>query len=152
MGKPSERIYIIEADPITGEVDRGKVLQTVSDFIGTLFAVGGKLQIAADRVAVGEVAVGESSQLIAETHAIVLRYQSFAPVRRADAVAEPLADPEPEELEAELERQADLEADLEAVDYEVSEPSAAEFPDRADLLTEAQIAELERAERAGAAR
>lgn len=145
MGKPSERIYIIEADTITGEVDRGKVLQTVSDFIGTLFAVGGKLQIAADRVAVGEIAVGDSTQLIAETHAIVIRYQSFAPVRGAGAPAAPLSDPDPEpaELEAELEREAA---------YEVHEPSVAEFPDRDDLLTPAQIAEIEQAERAGAAR
>jgi hypothetical protein len=141
VGKPSERIYIIEADPITGEVDRGKVLQTISDFIGTLFAVGGKLQIAADRVAVGEVAVGSSSQLIAETHAIVIRYQSFAPVRDARVAPEPLGDdPEPDELEAELERQA------EPVAVELPEPSADEFPDRGDLLTPAQIAELEAAE------
>jgi hypothetical protein len=61
VGKPSERIYVIETDPITGEVDRAKVLQLVSDMIGTLFAVGGKVQIAADRVEVGTVMVGEGA-------------------------------------------------------------------------------------------
>lgn len=156
MGKPSERIYIIEADPITGEVDRGKVLQTISDFIGTLFAVGGKLQIAADRVAVGEVMVGQSPQPIAETHALVIRYQSFAPIRNAAAPAPPLqeqqaelADPEPAELEDHLERlEREFEARADATEPVVElEADPSEFPDRSDLLTPAQIAQLEAAER-----
>jgi hypothetical protein len=90
VGKPSERIVVIEPHPVTGEVDRGQVLQVVSDFIGTLFAVGGKLQIAADRVIVGKVQVGEGAVEVGETQGLVLRYQSFSPARRSDEPAPPL--------------------------------------------------------------
>lgn len=145
MGKPSERIYVIETDPITGEVDRAKVLQLVSDMIGALFAVGGKVQIAADRVEVGTIMVGDKPQAIAETQGIVVRYQSFAPVRRHDADPPPLedADPTPVELEERLEAQAAIiEGDEPEVEFA---PEPDRFPEDADLLSEDEIrAELAR--------
>jgi hypothetical protein len=145
VGKPSERIYVIETDPITGEVDRAKVLQLVSDMIGALFAVGGKVQIAADRVEVGTIMVGERPQAIAETQGIVVRYQSFAPVRRHDAPAPPLeadADPTPAELEEHLAAAEEpAQADDPAADFA---PDPDRFPDDADLMSDEEIrAELE---------
>lgn len=134
MGKPSERIVIIESGP-DGEVDRGQVLQVVSDFIGTLFAVGGKLQIGADRVIVGEVQVGAGTAPIAETQGLVFRYQSFSPARSAEQPAPPLEQPE-DELE--------VAADEPVVEVELDPIAAA--PDRDDLLNEDEIRALQLAE------
>lgn len=150
MGKPSERIYVIESDPITGEVDRAKVLQLVSDMIGALFAVGGKVQIAADRVEVGTILVGDKQQAIAETQGIVVRYQSFAPVRRHDAAAPPLEEPADDPTPAELEQQLALEErrraenNLEVIAGEPEPevdfaPEPERFPEDADLLSEDEI-------------
>jgi hypothetical protein len=145
VGKPSERIYIIETDPITGEVDRAKVLQLVSDMIGALFAVGGKVQIAADRVEVGTIMVGERPQAIAETQGIVVRYQSFAPVRRHDAPAPPLeadADPTPAELEERARGRGGARAGRRSGGGLRAGPDR--FPDDADLMSDEEIrAELE---------
>jgi hypothetical protein len=156
VGKPSERIVIIEQNPLTGEVDRQQVLQVVSDFIGTLFAVGGKLQIAADRVEIGEVLVGERPQKLAETQGLVIRYQSFAPARAAEAQPEPLEEPaEPLEPDAPLtgEELADHFPAIPdgAVEHE---PGEIDLPvsDRGDLLTPDEIEALMAAERAAAAR
>lgn len=136
MGKPSERIVIIESGP-DGEVDRGQVLQVVSDFIGTLFAVGGKLQIGADRVIVGEVQVGSGTAPIAETQGLVFRYQSFSPARSAEQPAPPL------EQQEQLEEPVDEPV---AVDVELDPADAA--PDRDDLLTDEEIRDLVAAEQA----
>lgn len=146
MGKPSERIVIIQTDPITGEVDRQRVLQVAMDFIGALFAVGGKLQIGADRVVVGEVQVGDSVQPIAETHGLVFRYQSFSPARRTDGQL----DPEPEPVHDEPQAPTDFELAAEPEPLEEDEAPTADFEDRDDLLSPEEIEEFRALERAGA--
>jgi hypothetical protein len=153
VGKPSERIVVIEPHPVTGEVDRGQVLQVVSDFIGTLFAVGGKLQIAADRVIVGKVQVGEGAVEVGETQGLVLRYQSFSPARRSDEPAPPLEAHPPETLRDEIEAEVDAAFETDddggedlTVDVDVDPRAAA--PDRDDLLSEDEIRELQAREAA----
>jgi hypothetical protein len=84
-----DRVWIVDADPVTGEVDRQRALDLLVALEGTLATIGGVLHVAADRELVGMA----GSQELYRTRAYLIQWESFAPARKPA----PVPDPEPEE-------------------------------------------------------
>jgi hypothetical protein len=83
MDKPAKRTWVIEQaqDPETGEAldgyDREDALRLLADLESVLFTVGGVLNVAADRVKIGE-AGGEA---VYESRGLVVQWRAFVPGR-----------------------------------------------------------------------
>jgi hypothetical protein len=105
-GRPSERTYIIE--PLEREdgrlvVDRERAADLLLDMLSTLVALGGKFEIMADRVKVGEIPrEGRPPEPIGETLGFVAAYRTVPKIEdesvtlRLLGVSADDGEPEPE--------------------------------------------------------
>jgi hypothetical protein len=86
MSRAGERTVLIE--PLVDEdglmvADRARAANVLDDFLGTLLAVGGTLEVQADRVRIGEIpaAHGEGKPMVlAETVGLIVRYVPSGPL------------------------------------------------------------------------
>jgi hypothetical protein len=103
MSRAAERLIVIEPlyteDGLMVE-DRARVEGTLTDLLGTLAAVGGKIEVMADRVKVGEIPGQDRPTVIAETVGYIVRYTASAPLNASSITAAAMAaarrDDEPE--------------------------------------------------------
>jgi hypothetical protein len=118
-----KRTYIIEAilDPDTGEVvqDLARAERVVFQLLNSLWAVGGSVRIAADRVKVGELPApdGGRKEPLGETVGLVIEYHVNTPLNRESLTAhladqaylavEPEEEPAPAAAPVEPEPEAD---------------------------------------------
>jgi hypothetical protein len=125
MSRAGERTIIIE--PLLTELgemvaDEARLDGVLRNLAGTLTEVGGRIEVMADRVKIGEIPGAHNGKptLLAETVGYVVRYSPSAPVnessitRNAMAVARQDDEPEPEPevgVEAALAGGADHEED-----------------------------------------
>lgn len=97
MSQGAKRTWYVPTDPETGAVDRERALELLANLEGTLFEVGGMVNIATERVQIGELA----GKPVAVTSALIVEWQAFSPMVRADQPPAPAEDEL--ELEDELE-------------------------------------------------
>lgn len=115
MSRAGERTVLIE--PLYDEdglmaADRARAAEVVNDLLGALLALGGRLEVLADRVKLGELPGAHDGKptILAETVGLIVRYTPSAPlnehsvtaramqVAQGDGGLEPVSD-EPDEGE-----------------------------------------------------
>jgi hypothetical protein len=86
MSRAGERTVLIEP-AITEDglmvADRGRAADVLNDFLGALLAVGGTLEVQADRVRIGEIPGAHDGQrptVLAETVGLIVRYSPSSPL------------------------------------------------------------------------
>ena len=86
MSRAGERTVLIEP-AITEDglmvADRGRAAEVLNDFLGALLAVGGTLEVQADRVRIGEIPGahdGQKPTVLAETVGLIVRYAPSSPL------------------------------------------------------------------------
>jgi hypothetical protein len=75
----AQRTIIIEPD-VEGRFDREKAADTLSDLLGTLITLGGKVEIVADRVRVGTLppdGPGKLPEPLGETVGLLISYRTI---------------------------------------------------------------------------
>ena len=86
MSRAGERTVLIE--PAMTEdglmvADRGRAADVLNDFLGALLAMGGTLEVQADRVRIGEIPGahdGQKPTVLAETVGLIVRYSPSGPL------------------------------------------------------------------------
>lgn len=93
----TERVWVVDTDPVTGEVNRQQAHELLSALEGSLYAIGGVMRVAADREPVRDLGGGKQEY---RTVRYVFTWDSFAPARRPQPVEEPEELQEAEAAEA----------------------------------------------------
>lgn len=85
MSRAGERTVLIE--PLYDEdglmaADRGRASEVVNDLLGALLALGGRFEVLADRVKLGEIPGAHDGKptILAETVGLIVRYTPSAPL------------------------------------------------------------------------
>jgi hypothetical protein len=92
---PRPRLWVVEADPETGELDPEQITEAIVEAATIVNRVGGVVLIASRREELPPDTWGVPVEGVYGTTALVVKWESYAPVPRPQPAPEPEEAPEP---------------------------------------------------------